>query len=1050
MSGQFGASPEGYEIRRELGRGATAVVYLAYDRKHDRLVALKHLQSDLLLTPTRFLAEIHTIAGMQHPHILPLHDSGVWDDAPYFVMPYVKGDTLEQRIKREGPLPIAVALSIAEEVGDALEYAHRNGIIHRDIKPANILLADDHAYVADFGIAHVIELASEMRTTGTGFAVGTPAYMSPEQAAGDQDVDGRSDLYSLGCVFYEMLAGAPPFQGTTPRAVMARRTAGPPPGVRTLRPRVPEAIEQVVARALAEQPSDRFATAGEFVRALAEASGGADKRVSHVSRVRAAAIVGVVAVAAAVGIVYARGASDDRAEIDRSTFAVFPFRHVGTAQNLWLDGDGCARLLHDAMARWQGVRLVDDMRVSDVWARQPPRTVAEALTAARALRAGQLAWGEVVGIGDSLEIRVVAYDILRGSGASRQFVVRLARDAPQLERAFTSLADSILVGGKNGREGAATGTKNLIALEQFLKGRSALDSFDLHQAEQGFRQALATDESYAHAHFWLARTLAWGGEAEPSAWAGNATRAVALARSLPVRDQAHATALLDLAEGRMADACQRYRTLIASDSLDFAAWFGLGDCNARDPVVVREARSASGYAFRGSVTSAISAYRRALALVPSFHGAERGLAFRRLSRRVLYTEESRLRRGIAVAPDTQRFGAFPSFAANTLAFTPAPYALAIAVANRPRTERQAVVWSTETYRQLMADWVRAFPASADAQESYALALESASGIAGSGAGLPVALTTGRNSLRGNVSMNDRVRRTAMIIRLLLKADSVAAARTLADSALQAWRAPNPYQAGYLAGLAALTGRARRAASLAGRAASDSEHVPFVSSIGKRAVFPNEITASALQLLTYVSVGGPRDSIRASYVRTSRLVDRWIPRAEQPEARDMLTRFAFSRAYGQLAPIATAPLGTDREQMLVMRMAISRGDSAQARKASQAMLSATALYSPGTVGIDQFHQHALLLLAMGDTAAAIAQLDAGLDALPRVRAILLKVLPQAGALVPAMMLRAELAWRANDHPAFDRWARPAALLWSDADPELRGPVDVLRSRLPARR
>ena len=168
MSGQFGASPEGYEIRRELGRGATAVVYLAYDRKHDRLVALKHLQSDLLLTPTRFLAEIHTIAGMQHPHILPLHDSGVWDDAPYFVMPYVNGETLEQRLKREGALPVPAALSIAEEVGDALEYAHRNGIIHRDIKPANILLADGHAYVADFGIAHVIELTSDLRMTGTG------------------------------------------------------------------------------------------------------------------------------------------------------------------------------------------------------------------------------------------------------------------------------------------------------------------------------------------------------------------------------------------------------------------------------------------------------------------------------------------------------------------------------------------------------------------------------------------------------------------------------------------------------------------------------------------------------------------------------------------------------------------------------------------------------------------------------------------------------------------------------------------------------------------
>ena len=444
----------------------------------------------------------------------------------------------------------------------------------------------------------------------------------------------------------------------------------------------------MLANALAEDPADRFASAGEFVRMLTEAETEVEKRASRVSRTRAAVIAGAFIAAGAAGVVYATSAGGGSGAVEQNTYAVFPFRHVGAAQSMWLDGDGCARLLHDAMARWQGVHLVDDMRVSDVWTRQQPRTVPEAFAAAKTLRAGQLAWGEVVGVGDSLEIRVVAYDIARGANATRQFVVRLARDAPQLDSVFSALADSIIIGGRRIREGAATGTKNLHALEKFLDGRAAMDRFDLRLAEQGFKDALAADDSYAHAHFWLARTMAWEGEAEPSAWSGNAARAVALSAALPPRDQAHASALLDLAEGRMAEACQRYRTLIASDSLDFAAWYGLGDCNARDPVVVRDARSPSGYRFRGSMHTAIASYRHALALVPSFHVAERGLAFGRLSHRVLYTEEARPRRGVAVAPDTQRFAAFPSFAANTLAFVPLPYATAINPSSRPATERQ--------------------------------------------------------------------------------------------------------------------------------------------------------------------------------------------------------------------------------------------------------------------------------------------------------------------------------------------------------------------------
>ena len=1043
MSDPIGSSPSGYEILREIGRGGTAVVYLAHDAKHDRLVALKVLQPNLMLTPERFIAEIRTIAGLQHPHILPLHDSGVWDESPYFVMPYVEGETLADRLARDGELPVASAVRIAREVGDALEYAHRHGIVHRDIKPANILLANDHAFVADFGIAHVIRVSASERVTAAGFAVGTPAYMSPEQAAGERELDGRSDLYSLGCVFYEMLTGTPPHGTSKPHLFHARRVSNPP-SLRAARPAVSKAIERVVNRLLEPAPEKRFESAGQFVRALDTASHQIQPSTRRPRMLQAALFT--VALLGLAGAAWRRTRADGDVALDRSTYAVFPFRHVGVARNMWLDGDGCARLLHDAMARWEGVRLVDDMRVSDVWARNQPRTVPEAIDAAKALRAGSLAWGEVVAVGDSLIIRAVAYDVSRGPESTRRFVVRLGRETPQLERAFQALADSILVGSGRAREGAASSTRDLRALQLFLDGRAAVDHFDLDLAERAFREAITEDETYAHAHFWLARTLAWRGDVEPSTWASTATHAVALSSALSARDKTHASALLDLSNGQMAEACRRYRTLIAADSLDFAAWFGLGDCNARDAIVMRDARSATGFRFRGSFSTAITAYRRALALVPSFHIAEQGLAFKRLSQRVLYTEESRLRHGILLAPDTQRFGAAPALVAETLAFTPMPFVAAVNPATRPASERQAVRWSAETYRQLTADWVRAFPASADAQENYALAIESSSGIAGSGATLPSALSTARRSLTGTGQSDAMARRYNMVVRLLLKADSISAARVLADSVLVGWRAPTPYQAGYLAGLAALTGRAARAAALLGHAAADSEHVPFVLRTGARPTVPIEVTSAALELQAYASMGGPRDSVRASFARTARLIDTRIPVKDRQDVRQMLFRNAYGLAYAELAPLARFPISANNDALLAMRAAFERHDTATVRRVNRDLNAQAARFSPGTVAIDRVYRQAELLLAISDSAEAIRALDEALGSLPRSRSILLKVLPQAGTLVRAMVLRAELAWRANDRPTFERWARSAVVLWSDADPPLREPVEALRSRV----
>jgi len=260
-----------YAIDRELGRGGMATVYVAQDRRHAREVAIKVLRPDVAaaIGAERFLREIAIAARLTHPHVLPLIDSGQAAGSLYYVMPYVRGESLRQRLARERRLPLKDALRIARELGAGLDYAHREGFIHRDVKPENVLLADGHAVIADFGIARAIcQSCDGQNVTEVGLTIGTPEYMSPEQAAGDRDLDGRSDLYSLACVIYETLAGEPPFAGASARAVMAQHLSEAPPPLRARRPDAPAAVEQALARALAKDPADRFATVAQFVTAL--------------------------------------------------------------------------------------------------------------------------------------------------------------------------------------------------------------------------------------------------------------------------------------------------------------------------------------------------------------------------------------------------------------------------------------------------------------------------------------------------------------------------------------------------------------------------------------------------------------------------------------------------------------------------------------------------------------------------------------------------------------------------------------------------------------
>jgi TolB-like protein/Flp pilus assembly protein TadD len=338
-----------------------ATVYLAEDLKHDRRVAVKVLRPELApaLGPERFLREIQIAAVLAHPHILPLHDSGEADGFVYYVMPYVEGETLRDRLVRQRQLPIGEAIRIVQEVADGLGYAHGIGVVHRDVKPENILFMGGHAVVADFGVATAVGAAGATRLTESGLSVGTPVYMSPEQALGQADIDGRSDTYSLGCVLYEMLTGDPPFDAPNPQAVVAKKLSEPVPRLTSRRETVSPALEEAVVRALSRMPADRFATPVEFASAAANGAGSdtpADHSAGRVrrpgvrdarSRVTRAVLllVGLLLPVAVVGTVWLLRVGEDGAptqqpagalQVDAqrsTTIAVLPFENLGPADD---------------------------------------------------------------------------------------------------------------------------------------------------------------------------------------------------------------------------------------------------------------------------------------------------------------------------------------------------------------------------------------------------------------------------------------------------------------------------------------------------------------------------------------------------------------------------------------------------------------------------------------------------------------------------------------------------------------------------------------------
>jgi tRNA A-37 threonylcarbamoyl transferase component Bud32/tetratricopeptide (TPR) repeat protein len=1037
-----------YQIEREIGRGGMATVYLAHDIRHDRQVALKFIHAEVAdgQATERFRREIALLARLQHPHILPLYDSGEFEGALFYVMPYIAGESMRGRLKREGKLAIDEAIRLAREVADALAYAHAHDVIHRDIKPENILLSQGHALVGDFGIARAVSRAGGRRLTDAGFAVGTLSYMSPEQGSADA-VDGRSDMYSLACVVYEMLTGKVPFSGPTAIAILAQRFGEPAAPMQKVRPDVPPTVDAAVLKALSPVPADRFANMAEFSAALGraedESAAGANAKLVIPPKWRWIAAMSGLAAAAALFFAF-RPAS-----LDPDLYVVLPFVHRANAAPQLLDGDNCQQLLYEAFGRWNGVTLVDDMRAHDARARvsSAPLSLKDALRTARSLRAGRMAWGEVWSARGNIDVRGLIYDV-RTEQPVKQYTVTLRADLGDAERKFEELADTLLV--PVAAAGRATlpasvdgvrGTRSIPALTTYFHAHEALGAWKLDSAETLFRNAIDLDPDYPHANYWLAQVQAWRGDVEPSQWRSSAQRAVAKSSRLSPRDSTLVAALLDMSEGHFAVACERYDHLRATrDSLDFAVWYGLGDCRARDTVIVKSALSPSGYKFRSGYESAIRAYTRALTLVPTAHLAFAGVGFERLSG-LLYTQSNQLRQGAADG-DSAIWAAFPSLSNDTLAFVPYPYAeIATGKAQRAATAAAAVSRNRTLLARLATGWTLELPRSATAFEALARALELDGHLGGTGSQDSSALAALRHARSLATDSADRRRLGIMGTRLLLVSGDFAGARALADSIL-ASATTTPIEADALKAVAALTGRVHRTIELL---RLEAPTVQFISMDNRLVQPPTPVAEAARALLGYASFGAPLDSLIAGKLHVDRAIDSYVQNDSRAMIREAVLNVPLTLAYPVAPALALQREGGGGDYLLEIQRAASKHDTASVHRLLRAVAKMRALGRPGELSIYLTYQEASLLLQVGDTAGAVRQLDATLTALPTLNPYLLDHVQDAAFLVRAMALRSDIAANTRDQRTAERWGTAVSELWAGADAPLASVVARMKTR-----
>ncbi len=998
-----------YRLSRTIGGGGMATVFEAVDTATQRPVALKLLNPSFAgsIGADRFLREISLTSQLRHPSIVRILDSGTYEGMPFLVMPLIKGDSLRDVLRREKQLPVCDAIRYARDILSALRTAHAVHIIHRDIKPANILIdaESQRAIIADFGIARAHREAASLRLTDSGIAVGTPGYMSPEQATGEAELDARTDVYAVGCVLFVMLAGEPPFTGPTSRNILVKQMSLPVPSVTVVRTTVPHALDRLLLRALAKAPADRLASAAEFDAGLEAVQRSMQDGVEAPPLpqggrrpiVAGAAAVLLLSLGSMPGLLLGRSAPQTLG--DTTSYVVVATRS-GVPPNVVPD---LPDLLREALGRWSGITVSDS-----VAARQRRgRSVTAALSRA----------------GDSLRLRV----LLRESNDSllADQSERLSPNDPAMTTRLARVVDRVLFRESvPPNEHVPRPGRSLPSRQALAQGLAAVDKWRLAEADSLLQKASDLDPAYARAHLWLALARAWR-DVEPARWRVAAQQAAAAVSSLTPYEARLAEIIAAQGNAEFPRACAGWRRLTMAHSSDPIAWFGSAHCQLTDGLVVADRHSPSGFSFRSSYNAALRDYRKAFQLRPailaSFSHAE--------IRRLFKTAGNLWREGRSASPDSLQFAADPEWHGDTLGYVPVPsrggaYPRRVS----PQRVAEAVRRLRAQVRDLASAWAAYAPRDASAREALALSLAEL--------GDDSALDTIAVAERLAQDSVDHLRITVSKIWMTLAAavvdgrpDRLKPVALQIDSLLRA----NPLPRGdavLLSALAALTGRGHLAATYAG-----------LPQLDRAFSVPAALRSSASPLLLYTALGGPADSVASLEQRTTAAIETTLRPKARPFARLGILARAATMAYPAHRMRAISTLAGQGDWLLDLQAALDRGDSAFVRDSLERVRRQTRSHlAPETITLDALLPEGHLLLALGDAHAAAAWLDPTLRSFGQVIPRLHSAPLEAAAVGRLFALRAQIAEALGERTEAHRWAQFARALWCKADRDLISIVD----------
>jgi serine/threonine-protein kinase len=852
--------------------------------------------------------------------------------------------------------------------------------------------------------------------------------MSPEQAGGDRDYDGRSDLYSLACVLYEALAGVPAFVGATPAQVVSQRLLHAPRPVRVYRPSVSPELEAVLEKALARTPADRFQTAKAFADALSsapfEATGAhmaarSRRRIAIGSSILALVVTGAIILARSDVVSRLVGSS---AQLDSTRVAILPFEGP-------VHGDVTAEdLLFEAMRRWKGLSVVANFEIGDaVRRRGSPNTSDAARAIARELGAGRFVRGRVVRSGDRVRLAASLFDTKTDAPLYEASITMPSESAFVLSP-YVALGDSLALRGARTQliESVAPTSRNLPAFQSVLRGMTALSEWNLPVAESLFAKALEYDPTSARAAFWTAQIRAWR-SLPPDRWQRLATSVARDGPDLNDEERQLAAGLAALASDDFAGACRIYRTFTASNPRSFAAWYGIGECISRDRIVVPDSQAPSGWRYRSSYQQAIDAYLRAFELLPSAYQSYQGGAYGKLLN-LLYANGRNRRPGRSAGSPPKQFLGTLILSGDSLAFVADPFERQAAgqSAADPVAAAKGLERARQNFYRATRTWATAFPLSAGAKEGLGLSLE----LQASSAAIDTLALAGRLT-------NDAVERLFLVAEeIWLKVkfgtpdrlDLLEAARHSADSVMRNASAAGQDSWEVMSRIAALTGHCAATAAFAGKAAKtlDSRAQEFAG-----AIFPDTHTRAAL---TALGCPFPDSTPTLDQLTARAALDR-LPERVRPALEVQLFGQEI-RASDRLDTTWARRLAPARDYLIEARLAMAEGKPDSARLKLSAIWNRRLHKLRGDVSPDAVVAESRILLELHDTTAARDLLDGVLrDARywgPMGRGEADNVMQIASA-VHAIALRAEIATNPNDAK---RWARAVLALWDGADREFQ--------------